>query len=107
MTTENRKKTVCPVSRNQFEAVAKDMAVKLGEQPFTAQPRQFSTGSMGWYANGKISIPMTVLGKTVLVACQVGLNITVIGSKELPPAAEDTTAPAVQATVEAPAAVTA
>ena len=42
--------------------------------------REFSTGSFGWYVNGKASI--VVDGKPI--QCQVGMNITVVGSKELP-----------------------
>jgi hypothetical protein len=38
---------------------------------------------MGWNATDKVTIK---LANGDLVRCQVGLTITVIGSKELPPA---------------------
>jgi len=40
--------------------------------------KEFSTGSFGWYLNGKILVPID--GKNVSV--QVGMNLTVVGSKE-------------------------
>jgi hypothetical protein len=43
-----------------------------------AEVKQFSTGSFGWYMNGKTVV--TVDGKTVSV--QIGMNMTVVGSKE-------------------------
>ena len=43
-----------------------------------ADKREFSTGSFGWYHNGKTTI--TVDGKPLSV--QVGINLTVVGSKE-------------------------
>lgn len=83
-TNYTAKKTSCPITRSQFKAGAKALSCKLGEQPLEAVAKEFSTGSMGWYGNGKVSIPVEVDGKTMLLSCQVGLNITVIGSKELP-----------------------
>jgi hypothetical protein len=74
------KKTTCPVSRADFHAHAKSVAVKIGEIPLTATVREFSTGSLGWYLNGKTNIDVN----GVPVPVQIGLNITVVGSKELP-----------------------
>jgi hypothetical protein len=74
-------KTTCPVSRSEFKANAKAVTVKIGEVPLVAEVKEFSTGSLGWYLNGKTT--MDVGGKTVTV--QIGLNMTIIGSKELPP----------------------
>ncbi len=54
--------------------------IELNGFPLTAEPREFSTGSFGWYVNAKA--PITVDGKTLQV--QVGMNLTVVGSKELP-----------------------
>jgi hypothetical protein len=42
--------------------------------------KEFSTGSLGWYLNGKTTIEID--GKPVAV--QIGLNLTIVGSKELP-----------------------
>ena len=44
----------------------------------TADKKAFSTGSFGWYLNGKTVIQVD--GKPLNV--QVGLNLTVVGSKE-------------------------
>jgi hypothetical protein len=73
-------KTVCPISREDFLAKAQPLKVDLNGFPLQADPREFSTGSFGWYVNGKASI--MVDGKPI--QCQVGMNITVVGSKELP-----------------------
>jgi hypothetical protein len=46
-------------------------------QPVEAKPRKFKTGSLGYYASGKVTT--TIDG--VVVKLQVGSNITVCGSK--------------------------
>jgi hypothetical protein len=73
-------KTTCPVSRKQFTAKATNVIVRIAGQDFTLSPRQFATDSLGWNLSQKVQI--TVDG--VPVTCQVGLNITLVGSKELP-----------------------
>ena len=47
---------------------------------FLADVKEFSTGSLGWYLNGKAILKIG--DKSVNV--QVGLNLTIVGSKELP-----------------------
>lgn len=74
------RKTVCPVSRQQFQAGAKPLAVSIEGQLLQVPTKEFSTGSLGWYLNGKAVIQID--GKSVQV--QLGLTVTVIGSKELP-----------------------
>jgi hypothetical protein len=74
------KKTTCPISRKDFLSHAKPLTIKIGEVTLTATPREFSTKSLGWYLNGKTSIDVN----GVPVAVQIGLNVTVVGSKELP-----------------------
>jgi hypothetical protein len=73
-------KTTCPITREQFRSAAKPMEVVINGQPLNAEVKEFSTGSLGWYLNGKTSIQIE--GK--LVQVQIGLNMTIIGSKELP-----------------------
>jgi hypothetical protein len=68
----------CPVSRKEFKDGAKPVAVKIGDQSLIAMPKEFSTESFGWHAQGKIV--MEVNG--VAVQVQVGVNLTVVGSKE-------------------------
>ncbi|HKB39774.1 MAG TPA: hypothetical protein VKD72_25280, partial [Gemmataceae bacterium] len=50
--------------------------------------KEFSTGSLGWYLNGKTVVEIN----GVRVPVQIGLNLTIIGSKELP--ADGESAPA-------------
>src|SRR5262249_4687008 len=73
-------KTTCPVTRQEFRGNAKPVKVMIGEIPIMADVKEFSTGSLGWYANGKTTIEVN--GKPVSV--QIGLNLTIVGSKELP-----------------------
>lgn len=74
------KKTVCPVGRTQFSKEAKPVDVVINGVPLVAQVKEFSTGSFGFYLNGKVPIKVG----DVTVNCQVGMNLTAIGSKELP-----------------------
>ena len=76
------KKTSCPITRAQFQNHAKAMEVKIGDRTFTALPKNFSTGSLGWNINDKVTIEIG--GKHVTV--QIGMNLTVVGSKDLPKA---------------------
>lgn len=73
-------KTTCPITRQQFRDAAKPVSITINGVPQLADVKEFSTGSLGWYLNGKI--PLEVDGKVVQV--QVGLNLTIVGSKELP-----------------------
>jgi hypothetical protein len=75
-------KTNCPITRAEFSEKAKAVPVVIGETKLLADVKEFSTGSLGWYLNGKVSIEID--GKPVMV--QVGLNLTIVGSKELPKA---------------------
>jgi hypothetical protein len=74
------KKTSCPINRADFRAKAKAVTVVIGDQRLVAEVKEFSTGSLGWYLNGKTTIDID--GTPVSV--QIGLNLTVVGSKELP-----------------------
>jgi len=71
-------KSPCPLSKTQFIEKAEPVKVVINGQELIADKREFSTGSFGWYYNGKINI--LVDGKPLSV--QVGLNLTVVGSKE-------------------------
>jgi len=66
------------VSREQFWSGAKSLKIELNQIPMTAEPKEFSTGSLGWYLNGKTTI---TIGETP-VPVQIGMNVTVIGSKD-------------------------
>ena len=73
-------KTACPVTRAQFAEKAEPLKVVINGQELIAEVKEFSTGSFGWYLNGKTNID--VGGK--LVTVQIGMNLTVVGSKDLP-----------------------
>ena len=74
-------KTTCPISRADFLAEAEPLKIDVGGFPLVAEPREFSTGSFGWYVNGKATL--VVDGKSLSV--QVGMNLIVVGSKETKP----------------------
>jgi len=82
------KKTTCPITREQFRSEAKPIEVIINGIPLLAEVKEFSTGSLGWYLNGKSTIQ--VGGQPVSV--QIGLNLTIVGSKEMP---QDAPAPPV------------
>jgi len=71
-------KTPCPISRTDFLEKAEPVKVSIDGDAMLAEKREFSTGSFGWYFNGKTVI--TVAGRALNV--QVGVNLTVVGSKE-------------------------
>jgi hypothetical protein len=73
-------KTNCPITRKQFTEGAKPVRVVINDVPLIAEVKEFSTGSLGWYLNGKTSIDVN--GTPVSV--QIGMNLTIVGSKELP-----------------------
>lgn len=75
-----RKKTECPISREDFAENAKSIKVVIDGNSFDVDTKEFSTGSLGWFLNGKTKVDVG----GVKVACQIGLNLTIIGSKELP-----------------------
>lgn len=73
-------KTKCPISRKQFREHAKGIEISIAGQTFKVPVKEFSTGSLGWYLNGKTSLEID--GKDVTI--QIGLNLTIVGSKDLP-----------------------
>jgi hypothetical protein len=64
-----------------FSAHAKPIMIKIGDLPeMVAAPREFSTGSLGWNILNKTTVQIN----GVDVPVQIGLNLTLVGSKELP-----------------------
>ena len=61
-----------------FEEHAEPLTVDVLGNTVTAEPRSFSSGNRGWYLGGKIEV---TVGKKKLWA-QLGLNLTIPGSKE-------------------------
>ena len=74
-------KSACPLSLAQFLDKAEPLKISIQGQEMLAEVKSFSTGSFGWYLNGKVVVPID--GKSVSV--QVGMNLTVVGSKEAAP----------------------
>ncbi|MEI7780551.1 MAG: hypothetical protein WCJ18_01335 [Planctomycetota bacterium] len=73
-------KSSCSVTRSEFLEQAQPVEVVINGIPMTAEVKEFSTGSLGWYLNGKTNLK--VGEKSVSV--QIGMNLTIVGSKELP-----------------------
>nr|HEX4314941.1 hypothetical protein [Kofleriaceae bacterium] len=71
-------KTNCPVTLSQFLDKAEPLKVTINGQDMLAEVKQFSTGSFGWYMNGKTVVQID--GKAVSV--QIGMNMTIVGSKD-------------------------
>lgn len=74
------KKSTCPITRKQFQTAAKPVEILVNGNRWVAAPKEFSTGSLGWYLNEKVSIEIDGVPVTV----QIGMNLTIVGSKELP-----------------------
>ena len=74
------KKTSCPITRADFRAKAKPLTVTINDKSFVVLTKEFSTGSLGWNLNEKMVLD---IGGTP-VSVQIGMNITVVGSKDLP-----------------------
>lgn len=66
------------MSLSQFQEKAEPLKVSINGQEMLAAVKAFSTGSFGWNINGKMTL--TVDGKPLSV--QIGMNLTVVGSKE-------------------------
>jgi hypothetical protein len=91
-------KSPCPLSLNQFLDKAEPLKVVINGQEMLAEVKSFSTGSFGWYINGKTTV--TVDGKPLSV--QIGMNMTVVGSKEAPRGEPSAAAPSAPSTPEKP-----
>lgn len=73
-------KTTCPITRAEFTQNAQPVEIIINGAPQLAEVKEFSTGSLGWYLNSKSNIKVG----DKLVTVQIGLNLTIVGSKELP-----------------------
>ena len=51
----------CPISKTDFMAKAEPIKVDVAGTMMTAEPRDFATGSFGWYLSGKVSVRMSSL----------------------------------------------
>ena len=71
-------KSACPLSRTAFVEKAEPLKVVINGQEMVADVKEFSTGSFGWNINAKIVVQVD--GKPLSV--QVGMNMTIVGSKD-------------------------
>jgi hypothetical protein len=71
---------LCPISRRKFRESAQPVRIEINGNPMMAEVKEFSTKSFGWYVNAKTVIDV---GGTPL-SVQIGMNLTVVGSKEAP-----------------------
>ena len=82
-------KTPCNVTRSYFATEAKPLMVEVKDMDgkvlfrIPMSPREMSTGSLGWSVSQAIHLDMT---PSTNVKCQLGLNLTIANSKELPKA---------------------
>ncbi len=67
----------CQLTKEQFLSQAQPVTLTIGDKTIEVKPREFSTGSFGWFYSGKAQL---LVGDTA-VHVQVGLNLTAIGSK--------------------------
>jgi hypothetical protein len=74
------KKSSCPITRAEFRAKAKPLTITINGKEYQAVVKEFSTGSLGWNVNDKVNVDID--GK--LVTVQIGMNLTIVGSKDLP-----------------------
>ena len=65
-------------TKTEFMAGAQGFEVQVGEQKLLMEPKKFSTGSVGFFANGKVT--MNIGGQ--LVKMQANFMLTAVGSKE-------------------------
>jgi hypothetical protein len=70
----------CPITRSKFREAAKPVRVEINGNAMMAEVKEFSTGSFGWYLNAKTTINV---GDTP-VNVQIGMNLTIVGSKDVP-----------------------
>lgn len=68
-------------TRAYFNARALTMRVFLGDLPLDAKPKVFKPGSLGWHTSAKKQLAVG----DARVWCQITVQVTVIGSKGLPP----------------------
>jgi hypothetical protein len=67
-------------TKNEFMAGAQSFEIQIGDQKLSVDPKKFSTGSVGFFANGKVTLQ--VGGQPVKM--QANITLTAVGSKEWP-----------------------
>ena len=78
MAKKDAKKSGCEVTLEQFMENATNLKVSIAGKDMIANKKHFATGSFGWHAGEKIVVEID----GIPVKVQVGVNLTVVGSKE-------------------------
>ncbi|OII74663.1 uncharacterized protein cubi_00216 [Cryptosporidium ubiquitum] len=76
--TTKRKQASMSVEEFLEKSQVLSLTINGSNEKLAISPRQFSTGSVGWYYGGKVPLPV---GNDLEVVCQVSINCTVVGSK--------------------------
>jgi hypothetical protein len=71
---------ICRVSRTQFRDNAKELSCKVGDVLMSAGPREFTSGTLGWYGRGESQLDVDGTPVDVKIQVQVWVN----NSKKLP-----------------------
>ena len=78
---KERKKTECPLTKEQFMEAAKPVTLTIeqggSKVQMTLGLKEFSSGSYGWFGNDKLTL---VVGET---ACKIqpSISLVLVGSK--------------------------
>jgi hypothetical protein len=67
------------MTKATFSSTAKPLPITIDGQQHAAEVKAFSTGSVGWNVNGKVTV---TLPNGEIVRCQCSLNLTAIGSQD-------------------------
>ena len=70
----------CPTPAASSDKRIPKVTVTIAGTSLDAEVKEFSTGSLGWYLNSKATVEID----GVRVSVQIGLNLTIVGSKDLP-----------------------
>jgi hypothetical protein len=74
----NGGKNACPLTRQRFRAAAKPLTLTIDGKTLVAAPKEFSTGSFGWFCNDKLVIEVD----GVPVKVQPSISLVIVGSKD-------------------------
>jgi hypothetical protein len=66
----------CPLTADEFMGAAKPILVEINGEKKVAAPKQFASGSFGWFFNEKV----TIMVGDVPVKVQGNLILTAVGS---------------------------
>lgn len=78
----------CAVTKYDFTSSAVPLEIVVNGIPLYADPKQFKTGSFGYYFSGKVNVKLPN-GKVVPIQC--GFNMIVVNSGEAAPGGADKT----------------